>query len=127
MRHSYPFSSRERQEITFKFLSLKTLLHCIWYFAPTATIVLLYNTQIMQDAQNISQEIFAAKNLIDRLSQFTIYVFGALFALYPFLIASGLPKISELALATDLKFPKYGKRILLSMMLHVATQIIGES
>ena len=106
MRHSYPFSSRERQEITFKFLSLKTFFHCIWYFSPTVTIVLLYNTQIMQDAQKILQEVFAAKNLIDRLSQFTIYVFAVLFALYPFLIAFGLPKISELALATDLRFPK---------------------
>ena len=81
----------------------------------------------MQDAQEISLEIVAAKNLIDRLSQYTIYVFGPLFTLYPFLMASGLPKISELALATDLKFPMYGKRILLSMMLHLVTQIIGES
>ena len=120
-------SSRERQEITFKFLSLKTLLHCLWYFAPAAIIVLLNNTQMMQDAQEISLEIVAAKNLIDRLSQYTIYVFGPLFTLYPFLMASGLPKISELALATDLKFPKYGKRILLSMMLHLVSQIIGES
>ena len=127
MKHSHPLFLRERREVTFKFLSLKTLLHCIWYFAPTATIVLLYNTQIMQDARKISQEVLAAKNLVDRLSQFTIFVFGALFTLYPFLIASGLPKISELALANDLKFPKFGKRILLSMLLHLATQIISES
>ena len=125
MRHSHLLFTRERREVTFKFLSLKTLIHCLWYFAPSTTIVLLHNTQIMQDTQKISQEVLAAKNLIDRLSQYTIFVFGALFTLYPFLIASGLPKISELALASDLKFPKYGKRILLSMLLHVVTQIIG--
>ena len=125
MRLSYLLSSRERREVNFKFLSLKTLLHCLWYFAPPATIVLLSSTQIMKDAKKISLEVLATRNLIDRLSQYTIYSFGALFTLYPFLIASGLPKISELALATDLKFPKYGKRILLSMMLHLATQIFG--
>ena len=79
----------------------------------------------MKDAKKISLEVLAARNLIDRISQYTVYVFGALFALYPFLIASGLPNISELALATDLKFPKYGKCILLSMMMHLATQMFG--
>ena len=128
MRHSHLFiSTRERREVTFKFLSLKTLIHCLWYFAPATTIVLLYNTQIMQDAQKINLEVWAARNLIDRLSQFATFAFSSLFTLYPFLIASGLPKISELALASDLKFPKYGKRIQLSLLLHLVSQIIGGS
>ena len=128
MRHSHLFiSTRERREVTFKFLSLKTFIHCIWYFAPATTIALLYNTQIMQDTQKISKEVLAAKNLVDRLSHYSIFVFGALFTLYPFLIASGLPKISELALASDLKFPKYGKRIILSLLVHLVSQIIGGS
>ena len=128
MRHSHLFiSTRERREVTFKFLSLKTLIHCLWYFAPATTIVLLYNTQILQDTQKISKEVLAAKNLVDRLSHYSIFVFGALFTLYPFLIASGLPKISELALASDLKFPKYGKRIILSLLVHLVSQIIGGS
>ena len=127
MWHSHLMFSRERREVTFKFLSLKTLIHCLWYFAPATTIALLHTTQIMQDTQNIAQELLAAKNLIDRLSHYSIYVFGALFTLYPFLIASGLPKISELALANDLKFPKFGKRILLSLLVHLVSQIIGGS
>ena len=127
MWHSHLMFSRERREVTFKFLSLKTLIHCLWYFAPATTIVLLYNTQIMQDTQKISEEHLAAKNLVDRLSHYSIFVFGALFTLYPFLIASGLPKISELALASDLKFPKYGKRIILSLLVHLVSQIIGGS
>ena len=71
MRHSHLFiSTRERREVTFKFLSLKTLIHCLWYFAPATTIVLLYNTQILQDTEKISKEVFAAKNLVDRLSHY---------------------------------------------------------
>ena len=112
--------------MTFKFLSLKTLLHCTWYLAPTVTIVLLHNTQIMQDAQKINLEVWAARNLIDRLSQFATFAFSALFTLFPFLIASGLPKISELALASDLRFPKYGKRTLLAILCHLGTQICGK-
>ena len=127
MRHFHLVFTRERREVTFKFLSLKTLFHCLWYFAPATTIALLYNTQIMKDTQKISKEVLAAKNMVDRLSHYSIFVFGALFTLYPFLIASGLPKISDLALASDLKFPKYGKRILLSLLVHLVSQIIGGS
>ena len=79
----------------------------------------------MQDAKKISLEALAMKNVIDRLSQYFVFIFSAMFALYPFLIAAGLPAISELALSDDLKFPKYGKRILLAMVFLLANQISG--
>ena len=120
-------SFRARREITFKLLSVKTLIHCIWYFAPIAAIFFLYNMEIMQDAKKLSQEALAEKNLIDQLSQHTMFSFGGLFVLHPFLIASGLPNISELALATDLRFPKYGKRILLCSVFHLATHALCRS
>ena len=120
-------SFRARREITFKLLSLKTLIHCIWYFAPIAAIFFLYNMEIMQDAKRLSKEALAEKNLIDQLSQYTMFSFGSLFVFYPFLIASGLPNISELALATDLRFPKYGKRILLCSVFHLATHALCRS
>ena len=81
--------------------------------------------EIMQDAKKLSQEALAEKNLIDQLSQHTMFSFGGLFVLHPFLIASGLPNISELALATDLRFPKYGKRILLCSVFQLAAQALG--
>ena len=117
--------TRERREVTFKFLSWKTLIHCIWYFAPITIVVLLFTTQIMRDAQEISLEVFAGKNVVDQLSQYVVIFFGSLSSLHPFLIAYGLPGISELALAADLKFPKHGKQLLLAMAFLLASQIIG--
>ena len=119
--------SREKREISFKFFSLKTLLHCLWYFAPISTMVFLSTTQIMQDAKKISIEAMATKNVVDRFSQYFVYISSAVHALHPFLIGAGLPKISELALANDLKFPKNGFLILLASFFLLALHASGRS
>ena len=118
--------TRSRQEITYKFFSLKTLKHCVWYFAPMMAATLLYNTEIMQDQQKIYMEIVSKENVIDQMSQYIVIMFSALWSFFPFLIASGLPIISELAFASDLKFPKNGGSILLAMAFIVAFQVLGE-
>ena len=119
--------TRSRQEITYKFFSLKTLKHCVWYFAPMMAATLLYNTEIMQDQQKIYMEIVSKENVIDQMSQYIIIIFSVRWSFFPFLMASGLPLISELALATDLKFPKNGGSILLALALLLAAQLLGES
>ena len=90
-------------------------------------MVFLSATQIMQDAKKISIEAMATKNVVDRFSQYFVYISSAVYALYPFLIGAGLPKISELALANDLKFPKNGLLILLASFFLLALHISGRS
>ena len=79
-----------------------------------------------QDQQEIAVEVMAGENVIDQMAQYIVIAFGVLWSLFPFLIASGLPIISELALASDLKFPKNGGTILLAMAFIVASQVLGE-
>ena len=119
--------TRSRKEITYKFFSLKTLKHCTWYFAPWAIITLLFNTQVAQDQQKIALEALSEENVIDQMSQYVVITFNVLWSFFPFLIASGLPPIQEIALATDLRFPKNGESTLLAMALIVACQIFGRS
>ena len=90
-------------------------------------MVFLSATTIMQDAKKISIEAMATKNVVDRFSQYFVYISSAVYALHPFLIGAGLPKISELALANDLKFPKNGFLILLATFFLLALHVSGRS
>ena len=118
--------TRSRQEITYKFFSVKTLKHSAWYFAPWVILCFLSAIPVAQDQQDIAIEVMAGENVIDQMSQYIVIMFSALWSFFPFLIASGLPIISELAFASDLKFPKNGGSILLSMAFIVALQVLGE-
>ena len=119
--------SRPRQEIKYKFFSLKTFKHCIWYFAPMVIVTLLFTTEIIQDQQKIALEVVSGKNVIDQMSQYIAIAFSVFWSFFPFLIASGSPMISELALANDLKFPKNGWSILLAMAFIVVSNLFGMS
>ena len=79
-----------------------------------------------QDQQEIAVEVMAGENVIDQMAQYIVIMFSALWSFFPFLIASGLPIISELAFASDFKFPKNGGTILLSMVFIVAFAVLGE-
>ena len=88
-------------------------------------VTLLFTTEIIQDQQKIALEVVSGKNVIDQMSQYIAITFGVLWSFFPFLIASGLPMISELALANDLKFPKNGWSILLAMAFIVVSTLFG--
>ena len=90
-------------------------------------VTLLFTTEIIQDQQKIALEVFSGKNVIDQMSQYIAIAFGVCWSFFPFLIASGLPMISELALANDLKFPKNGWSILLAMAFIVVSNLFGMS
>ena len=65
------------------------------------------------------------KNIVDTGSQ--IASFSVLLAsnTVPFLLATGIPCVSELALAKDLSFPKYGLVLILGSLLYTVSLILG--
>ena len=114
--------------IKFKFFSRATFLHLLFFFGPMP--ILLLASAIDGDHSRIVYKslvfTFETYNLIDSLSVFFMMLVLPLSCAIPFLMATGIPCISSLALARDLSWPKYGIIGPLGAFLFWSANALGE-
>ena len=115
-------TDRGKTRVNFRWLSWKTLLFALGYFGlGFATSLVSYLTGFTDQLS-----LDKTKNIIDTGSQ--IASFAVLFATntLPFLLASGIPSISRLALAKEMTSPKYGLVFVLGSLLYTTSLILGK-
>ena len=112
------------ERLHFKMFSLKTLLFSMCFFGVfgLGSIVNYFTGYSEQVTKTRSGNI---DNVIDLLSQISSMIILSAFNSVPYLVASGLPKISELALDKDLRFPKYGLLFMAGCLLGLASLLMG--
>ena len=114
-------TDRENTRVDFKWFSLKTLLFSLFYFGLGAGASLVaYFTGF---SKQMSEE--KNKNVIDTGTKVSNFAVAAASLTLPFLIASGIPSISGLALAKDLTFPSYGLVFILGSLISLLAGIPG--
>ena len=111
-------------EAKFKFFSLKTLIFCLGCYGPTVTLNIV--GQVTGYTYEVTKHMTISKNKIDQGSMLATSVVAGCTVLFPFLVSSGIPAISMIALASDLRWPKYGLMVVVSTLLTITAQIFGK-
>ena len=114
--------------LKFKFFSRATLLHLLFFFGPMLLLVLasIINGNHNQIVMKSWVSTFETYNSVDSFSVFFMMLILPLSCAIPFLMSTGIPSISSLALAGDLFWPKYGIFGPLGSFLFWAANILGE-
>ena len=112
----------------FKFFSRATLLHLVCFFGPMLLLLIIavFNDNLVQTLTKAIIGTFGTYNLIDSVSLFLTIAIIHLSNILPIILSAGIPKISVLALAGDLRWPKYGFFMLSGAFLYVAANLFSE-
>ena len=114
--------------VKFKFFSRATLLHLLFFFGPMLLFVLASNfngdhSKIVMKSIVSTSETY---NIIDFLSSFFMMFILPFSCAIPFLMSTGIPSISSLALSGDLCWPKYGFLGPLGAFLLMSADLLGQ-
>ena len=114
--------------VKFKFFSKATLLHILFFFGPMPILVLasIFNGDHSQIVMKSLVSAFETYNLIDFLSLSFLMLILPMSCAIPFLMSTGIPCVSRLALARDLCWPKYGILGPLGSFLFWSANVLGE-
>ena len=117
-------TDREYTRVSFKWFSWKTLMFSLCYFGLGAVPHLVsYLTGLTSQMSSLDQ----TGNVIDTGSQFANIASIVASQTFPFFLASGIPSISQLALAKDFTIPKYGLVFILGRLLMILAGIAGNT
>ena len=97
-------------DVKFKFFSRATFLHLLVFLGPMLIFVLAstFNGDHSQILTKSIVDTFKTYNLVDSLSLLFMLLILPTACVIPFFTSIGIPCISSLALAGDLRWPKYG-------------------
>ena len=114
---------RENAMVNFNWFSVKTLVYVLCLFGPFAVVDLIgYKTGFHQQMFSLDQ----TKNIIDTGSQVAGFAMMVASSALPFLFASGIPSVTELALRSNLAHPKYGLVFIFGSLLATVYVFLGE-
>ena len=112
------------KKANFKLFSLKTLFFCLFFIGPFVAV----NTVAI--STGVVSEAFMQMNIINNIiSQGSLLATCAALgcqSLSPFLVSSDIPAVSTIALAQDLRWPKYGLMVVLANVLTLVGQFFGK-
>ena len=105
------------QKILFRFCSPVALTFYLVYWGLIICINIV-GQLASQKIRYVIEDYFETSNIIDAIS---LMLFGTLltviFPFCPLLLAKGAPSVSSLVLATDLKWPRWGRKFIFSFLL----------
>ena len=115
-------TDRGNTRVNFKWLSMKTLVFsfCYFGFGFGGALVGYLTGFTSQMSLNLTKSIIDTGSLM--ASGVVLLATNTL----PFLLASGIPSIHELALAKDLTCPKYGLVFIFGSLLYTIALILGK-
>ena len=117
-------TNKDFTEATFKLFSFKTFAFCLFFIGPVlATTIVLQMTGVM--AESLKQMV-NMNNIIDQGSVLATFASFGIFILSPFLVSSGIPAVSMIALASDLRWPKYGLLVVVATILNIVGHLFSE-
>ena len=111
-------------EAKFKFFSLKTLIFCLGCYGPTVALTTV--GQVTGYTSEVTKLMTITKNKIDQGSMLATSVVAGCTVIFPFLVSSGIPALSTIALASDLRWPKYGLMVVLSTLMTITAGMFGK-
>ena len=114
-------TDRGNNRLSFKWLSMKTLVFSLCYFGLGFGAYLVSYLTGFMDQMSLGK----TGSIIETGSKLASGAVMAATYTLPFILASGIPSISELALAEDLTCPKYGLSFILGSLLHAIASIFG--
>ena len=116
-------TDKENTRVNFKWFSMKTLVFSLCYIGLGAAPFLVSSLTGFTSHLVLDQ----TKNIIDTGSQFATLAALSTYSTFPFVLTTGVPAISGLALAKDLTSPKYGLIFILGIILAIFVQISGNA
>ena len=114
--------------IKYKFFSRANLLHLLFFFGPMPILVLasIFNGDHSEIIVKAWVGTFKTYKLVDSLSVFFMMLVLPMSCVIPFLMSTGIPCVSRLALARDLSWPKCGIFGPLGALLFWSADVLGE-